>query len=712
MSSATETSPWERIAQLRPRLREHIAWHEHWYRGRPWFLLRDLATNQTYHFTAAAREFVSRLDGRQTVAEALQAAAGEQDLMTSQATELLLRLQAADLLLLEGPADPNALFIRWQAKRRKVRLNTLMRPLALRIPLFDPSRALDQGLSLVRPVFGRAGFLIWLVGVLFASLLALEHSDALVAHAQSRFLDPVNLFALLLLYPLVKGLHEFGHAFAIRVWGGVVHEMGVMFLVFIPVPYVEASAATVFPEKHRRIVVGAAGIMVEAALAAFALLIWLNVQPGWVRDVAFNVMLIGGVSTVLFNGNPLLRFDGYYVLADMLEIPNLATRSQRYYAYLLQRYLLRLPDAASPVNAPGERFWFVAYGAASTSYRFFISFVIALYVAGKFFVIGTALALWVVVSQLLLPLGRLLKYLVSDPRLTGHRPRALMTASLLALGLIVPVWLVPAPLNTVAEGVVLPSEDMIVRAKGSGEVVAVQHAAGEVVNFGEPLVLLSNIELVARHRGLQARAAELRARTERDSLADRVESAIYREQLAEIEDEIRQVRQLLDDLQLTSPGEGMLELARAGDLPGRYVRQGDVLGVVRRSGGMTARVVVSHQDVEYVRKDTRNIAARYAGQPGQVLQASLLTEVPAGTYKLPSPVLGAQAGGRIATDSRDTRGLTALEPVFHFDIELPQVDVAYIPGARVQVRFEHGQESFGRRWYRTLRQLFLDRLGS
>ena len=100
--------------------------------------------------------------------------------------------------------------------------------------------------------------------------------------------------------------------------------------MFLPVPYVDASSSAAFQEKWRRALVGAAGIVVELVLASFALLVWLNVEAGLLRAFAYNVMLIGGVSTILFNGNPLLRFDGYYVLADLLEIPNLADRAKRF----------------------------------------------------------------------------------------------------------------------------------------------------------------------------------------------------------------------------------------------------------------------------------------------------------------------------------------------------------------------------------------------
>ena len=144
--------------------------------------------------------------------------------------------------------------------------------------------------------------------------------------------DP-GLIALWFSYPLVKGLHELGHAFAVKRWGGEVHEIGILFLVFMPVPYVDASAASVFPGKRRRMVVGAAGIAVELFLAAIAIFVWVSVEPGWTRHVAYSVMLVGGVSTLLFNGNPLLRFDGYYVFApcwsELTEPSRSTSRSRR-----------------------------------------------------------------------------------------------------------------------------------------------------------------------------------------------------------------------------------------------------------------------------------------------------------------------------------------------------------------------------------------------
>ena len=193
-------------------------------------------------------------------------------------------------------------------------------------------------------------------------------------------------------------------------------------LALMPVPYVDASSSAAFRSKWQRAVVGGAGIMVEVALAALAMITWTLVEPGVVQAVAFNVMLICGISTVLFNGNPLLRFDGYYVLADLVEIPNLAMRANRYLAYLAQRYLFLIPDLVSPVTARGERFWFVTYAVGSFCYRMGVTLGVALVIGNQFFFVGIALAMWTVTLGLFLPIAKGLRYVAVSP--TPPSPRA------------------------------------------------------------------------------------------------------------------------------------------------------------------------------------------------------------------------------------------------------------------------------------------------
>ena len=198
-----------------------------------------------------------------------------------------------------------------------------------------------------------------------------------------------------------------------------------------------------FGAKWQRMVVGAAGMIVELFLAALALFVWLNVEPGVVRTVAYDVMFIAGISTVLFNGNPLLRYDGYYIFADYLEIPNLRLRAQAYLRYLWERYAFGRREAEAEMATRSERAWFVCYGLASMVYRLVVFVAVTTFVAGKFFFIGVVFAVVGVATGVLTPLGKLLTYLSTSPRLRRVRLRAGLvvggvTALVVGVGLLCP----------------------------------------------------------------------------------------------------------------------------------------------------------------------------------------------------------------------------------------------------------------------------------
>jgi putative peptide zinc metalloprotease protein len=195
--------------------------------------------------------------------------------------------------------------------------------------------------------------MLWgLAVVLPALVLAGVHWHELTANLSDQVLATHNLLLLWLIYPLIKALHELGHGYAVKAGDGEVHEMGIMLLVLAPIPYVDATAAGAFRSKWRRALVGAAGMLVELFLAGIAMLLWVarRTRPGALDRLQRR--LVAGASTLLFNGNPLLRYDGYYVLADLIEMPNLGNRSNQYWQWLAKRYLF---GATHRRSAAGER---------------------------------------------------------------------------------------------------------------------------------------------------------------------------------------------------------------------------------------------------------------------------------------------------------------------------------------------------------------------
>jgi putative peptide zinc metalloprotease protein len=512
-----------------------------------------------------------------------------------------------------------------------------------------------------------------------------------------------------LLYPLVKGLHELGHGLAIKIWGGETHEMGIMLLVFVPVPYVDASASNAFRQKHRRMLVGAAGIMVELSLAAIAMLVWMDLNPGLGRDLCFNIVFIGGVSTLLFNGNPLLRFDGYYILSDFLEIPNLGTRSNQYLGYLLRRYLIGLRAIKSPATAPGERGWLFAYGVLAGMYRLFISFVIAVLVAGQFFVFGVLLALWFVYLQLLLPFARSVYRLVPEILQQGVGLRATLILLIFCGSLAGLVFVKPFEYSSYAEGMVVIPRDAHVRSGVDGFVQQVMKQDGQWVKPGDSLFQLENHELSARIRIIEARKSELQARYNSSLQEDRLEADILKIELQALQAEFDELQRQSNELDIISDQSGRFAMQQPSDPTGRYVAKGDILGYVVDLKHVEARVVITQDQLDRIRHNTRYIEVRLASEPDQVLRGELLQTVPLAIKQLPARVFGSQGGGRIPVDARDPTGLTTIEPVFQLDIGLPARSRGDYLGQSLVVRFVHLREPVAQRVFGYFRGQLLKR---
>ena len=310
----------------------------------------------------------------------------------------------------------------------------------IRTVFFERTRPLATWL------FGWPGAVLWLLVVLPAMVLAAQHWQELGASASDRILAADNLVPLALVYLVLKALHEFGHGFAVKAFGGAVHEFGVMILVFAPLPYVDASAASGFRSKWRRALVGAAGMIVEVFFAALALFVWLAVEPGLVRALAFDAMVVAGVSTVVFNGNPLLRYDGYYILADLLEIPNLAQRATRYWGYLIDRYVFRTDGLKDFVATDGERIWFLLYAPAAFLYRQVVMLTIAVFIASQYLAVGVAIAIWSLLTGVALPIGKALWLVLASPRFHRNRARAVTATFGMIMAAAIVLFLIPAPL--------------------------------------------------------------------------------------------------------------------------------------------------------------------------------------------------------------------------------------------------------------------------
>lgn len=685
------------LLEARPLLHAGVEVYPQLYRNVTWYLLHDESSGQQLLADETSWQLLNQVKQGATLGESLASinANRESTLPDEMATQLVLTLANADMLDGDMRTPVASMLERKAKKASKVFWQKLLTPFSIRIPLLDPNWLLDKLSFVPRVLFNPISVILLLGWMLYALYLTSGHWGGLISHWDSRFSDPTNLLWLLVLYPVVKGIHELGHGLAARHWGAEIHEMGVMLLVFMPVPYVDASSTSAFYNPRHRMVVAAAGILVELLLSATAIIAWVNMDAGLIRDLCFNVAIVGGVSTLLFNGNPLLKFDGYYVFSDLVQIPNLGTRASAYLGYLTKTRLLGL-DLAPPVHLPSERPWLVGYAISSGIYRLAIGFTIILYISSQFFQLGLLLGVWYALNQMLRPMATNLymagKLAAGQNRLT----RSLVVT--IGLGILLPVafFLVPLPHSTVGHGILLPPEHSMLRAQTEGFIETLHVRNGEIVSQGQTLLTLRNEDLRLDREVLQNRHDEQEARFRLALTSNRANAAGLKSELQELAKQLAELDQDLKNLTVRSNTVGRFSLAGPSIDEFRFVERGSILGFVIPRESWSLRVLVDQQSVNPVRTDLQAIQVVSRATPFIQEEAVFGNEIPLATQKLPNRSLGSLAGGPIPVDASDPKGVSLLRPMFQFQVTLPSAD--YNVGQTFIVRFRHTPEPIGIRW--------------
>jgi putative peptide zinc metalloprotease protein len=693
---------------VHPSLRAHVRVSRHTYRGQIWYLLQDAASGRHHRVDETAFHFIGRMDGARAVDEIWHSmfnSLGERSPTQDDTIEMLCQLSENGLLQCEITPDVAELFRRGRQRTRKRRMS-MLNPLAFRVPLFDPDQLLTRLAPLARFLFHPIVAVLWAV-VIGMTLLSVASSwDSIRSFAAVHMLTPRYLMLMWLSYPFIKALHELGHGMAVKAWGGEVREAGVSMLLLVPAPFVDASAASAFPEKSRRMAVGAAGIMVELFLAAIAWFIWSRVADGAVRDVAFVIMVVGGVSTVLFNGNPLLRFDGYYIFSDLIDIPNLGQRSNAYVAYLAQRHLLGVSGVANPVTGRGEAPIMFAYAILSYGYRWVVTGLILMWAGHISFWLGVLIGASVVFSMVIQPLVKLVMYLKSAPQLARHRSRGIGIAGTVAIVLLLIFCFLPLPFTTEAQGVVWLPEQARIRAATEGFVTEVLAKDGQEINIGDPIMVLSDPDLLAQCEGVRAAIQGLDIQYTREIGINAARAKSIAEEAAARRAELAQLEERVQHLHVSSTERGALVMPRAQDLPGAFVAKGTVLAHVLRPEQIRIKVAVWQEDSGLIHGGAREVQVKLVDEPDHILVGKLTGEVPAATVYLPTPALGDRGGGPIVTDPSDKEGIKTLEPMFLYELLLNTKTLERV-GGRATVRFDHGSRPLAFQVQRRLQQLFL-----
>lgn len=711
MSDSLFSPLWYRVCDRKPRLRAGVQLARQVTRGVAWHVLTDPMSGRRCRLNPQAWALAGRLDGEHSVEqiwEGLVDRLGADAPTQDEVVQVLGQLAAEGLVSLDVLPDfASRAWRRGQraTRRRRERFN----PLALRVPLGNPSPLLDRLAPVGRAVFSSGGLIGWALLVAAAIGALLPLGPQWLAQVGERMSSPWLLFLVWLLYVPIKAVHELAHGLAARRLGVEVSEAGVTLLVLVPSPYVDASDSASLGRRRERLMVAGAGIAADLAIAAIALLAWASASPGLVSDLALATTVVAGVGTLVFNANPLLRFDGYHLMCDSFDLPQLATRSQRLWQERVRGWAgIDSARFASRATAPGERGWLEAYAPLAFACRVLLGLGIALW-AGEFSsMLGLLVGAYVLVALVAWPIATFARELLSASRGTAAHGPMRRRGSLAVLIALAAAVALPLPFHSTAQGVVQVAESAVLRPQVEGQVVAVHARDGSTVQPGDLILTLDDPVLRARHDRAQARVRELEAERFGQLGRDALRSTDGEEALARARAEAAELAARLDRLELRAGVPGRLSVPQASDLPGAWIARGVPVGHVFDGSPVRVRAAVPETQAGLLGERLHGVQVRLADRRAQVFGARVIRDAPAAVPELPGDALGPRGGGGLETDALDRAGRRSRDPYVHVDVELDTLPAARVDG-RAWVRFDHGWATPLQRGWRGLRQVFLQR---
>ena len=721
------SDPAERRKQVRLRIRPDLQHFEQKYEGKTFHVVKDPVCLRYYRFNKQEYFVFSLFDGQHTMEQVRDRFEDEfkpQRLEHQDLEGFARQLVTAGLVQHETAGAGKHLFQRRAKQRRLKRFAAVSNILYLKIPVFDPDRILTWMYKYLWWVFTTPFFVLSVLFMLSAAVHVTLHFNTFYAKlpAYQEFFTWNSVMYMWLSLGVVKVIHEFGHGLSCKAFKGECHEMGVLLMCLSPALYCNVTDAWTLADKWKRIIISFAGIYVELIIAAAATFVWWY-TPAYptANNIALAVMVLCSVSTVVFNANPLMRFDGYYILADWLEVPNLREKATRYLNNLFLETCLGVEVPPEPYMAPFRRVLFVAYAVGSWVYRWVVMFSILWFLADflgpKLKILSQMLAVMSLASIFVWPTYKVVKNIRQRGRLPDMKaPRVYVTLAV-AAGLVAAFFLVPLPVARVHEtGLVAidPAHAEAVTLPEPGRLVDLDPAArpGMTVRAGDLLARFRSealeTELAKEENerdaqrgaaaGLARQAGEYRAQPEVDDvvrgLDQQAREAQQKAQSADTE-VARRLDRRLKLAEVRAPRAGMVAAAPKRDEVGKLFDRGYTqdrpVFLVGDPRKLLVRLPVDPQHFRVLKEDL---------PPGGELDATVYVkgrsdrEFAGKVRLLPAqnaanvPVqLTQRGGGPLAVKpSEDPNQLVPLAQTYLIEVELTDPDLAVKPGQLAVVK--------------------------
>jgi len=630
--AAVPATDLERRKKVRIHIRSDLKIAPQKYEGRTYYVVKDPVSMRYYRFKEQEHFLIRLMDGSHTLDEAqkeYEKRFRPERLTLEDLEGFAQQLLTAGLAHNESPQAGKQLFDRRKKRRRSEWMQTLTNILYIKIPLFDPDKLLTRMLPYCRWIFTFT-FLLVSVGIMLAALFHVAtHFETFREKLPSyhEFFSFKTVVYLWVALGAVKVIHEFGHGLSCKAFGGEVHEMGALFLVFTPCLYCNVSDAWTLPSKWKRITISAAGIYVELIIAAIATFVWWNTpaQP-FINNLSLSLMVVCSVSTIVFNANPLMRYDGYYVLADLLEIPNLRDRCNRFLQRVVMEHCLGIEVQPEQYMALWRRILFVVYAIVSYIYRWVITFSILYFMSMflkpyKLGVVSGMLALGAGCSLVGWPLFRLCKNLHKRGRLPDMKPVRVTLSTIGVLLILGFVFLVPLPVGRVrSQALVEVQPDHVQKAvvEIPGILRELRVRDGQRVQKDQVLAVFMNMEM--QNQLLEARTQQSVNAKQHDALLQLMARAsLQREERDRLNfdiahaaaeqykyaDTANSVEREMRTLELRAPRSGIVMSPPRIDEVGKQFDKGTVFCSVGDPDHLRVWMPVSPADYRLLERDFR-----------------------------------------------------------------------------------------------------------
>lgn len=672
MSKRTFYDQWHRIAELRVGLRPGVSVRLHHYRNDPWYV---------YYESAHCGFFRARPDTHALIMEITPArmlndiwrthadkspktAPGQQDFF-----DLISALYSANLIYVEGGVSETHILERALGKKKKPLPARISELLFLRIPVWDPEPFLKRNVTAIKAVYSWPAIVLVALTLIWAGVEFILNRERAFSQS-SEILQLGNLVPLYIAIFVTHFFHELSHAALTKYYGGHVRTMGVMLLMLTPLPYADLTSIWNFRDKWHRAFVGAAGMYADLFACSLATIFWAYSPPGALNEISLNLMFVTAVYTFVFNVNPLMRFDGYYILSDFVEIPNLHTAAKAQFTALFRTRFLKEQENPNDIVSARRRTFMIGFFVTSNVYRIMIMLGIVSFVADQYFGLGLLAAAALAYNAFIAPVAKALKPLKSPHFLRKHRLKLSISVAIAAL-ILGAVFFVPVPDNRRLDGVIEAQNRVRVFVPVNGKLADSKRKSGERIAKGDVIAILENPELILQQMGMRARMQGAQTRRAKAISTGALELAAIEQELETVRESLGFMDEQLADLIIRAPIDGIWISDQLTGQTGNWISRGTEIGAVLNDTSYIFQGVLRQESADGIGGlGQDDVSVKIEGQRHQIQSVANLQILPYSRRELPSVALSPLAGGSNAISTEDPQAANAVERFFLITADL------------------------------------------